>query len=210
DTSLTSNGRGIIPRHTVKGISASVDLKKLNKIIFLTRRDTVVPVVAKLSPLQAAAFFMLGESIETSAGDPAQAGKPRRCVGTNPFIIGPEGAEGNRMQDIIKKNKIEFYLMNTGSTGKKPGSAGIKISVNDSTNTVLAIARGTILWKKDPDWGYEVATTIPCVEVEKLDPRRHYSAEEYQALTEQLRTERIQWLAQFRELRKEIRRAVEK
>ena len=43
---------------------------------------------------------MLGESIETSAGDPTKAGQSKRCVGTNPFIMGPEIEEGLRLKEI--------------------------------------------------------------------------------------------------------------
>ena len=55
--------------------------KKQNKIIFITRRNDIVPPVVKLNPDQALEAFMLGESIETSAGDPTKAGQSKRCVG---------------------------------------------------------------------------------------------------------------------------------
>ena len=47
---------------------------------------------------------MLGESIETSAGDPTKAGQSKRCVGTNPFIMGPEIEEGLRLKEILQNN----------------------------------------------------------------------------------------------------------
>ena len=89
DTTLTSNGRGVVLRKFIHGTDDGIDLPKAHKIIFITRRNDVVPVVAKLTPQQGAAFFMLGESIETSAGDPTKAGQAKREVGTNPLSSGP-------------------------------------------------------------------------------------------------------------------------
>jgi hypothetical protein len=59
-------------------------------MVFITRHNEIVPPVVKLSAEWGAAAFMLGESVETSAGDPSEAGKQRRVVGTNPFIVGSE------------------------------------------------------------------------------------------------------------------------
>ena len=74
DTSITSNGRGVVLRRFIQGTGDGIDLDKANKIVFITRRNDVVPVCARLTSEQAAAYFMLGESIETSAGDPTKAG----------------------------------------------------------------------------------------------------------------------------------------
>src|SRR5574337_867166 len=101
DDTLTSNGRGIMMRDDLSPyISNSINLPPINEmdgliVAFITRRHTVVPLVAKLTSEQAAAAFMLGESIETSAGDPKRVGKSIREVGTNPFIIGDKAYEGN-------------------------------------------------------------------------------------------------------------------
>ena len=103
NTELTSNGRGVILRTDVTGTDDRIDLDKADKIIFITRRDDIIPPVAKLNAEQAAAYFMLGESIETSAGDPTRACESKREVGTNPFMIGRESDEGNRLLHILRK-----------------------------------------------------------------------------------------------------------
>ncbi|MBO8127605.1 MAG: phosphoenolpyruvate carboxykinase (ATP) [Peptococcaceae bacterium] len=207
---LTSNGRGVILRGEVEGTDGNIDLTKADRIVFITRRNDIVPVVAKLSPEQAAAFFMLGESIETSAGDPTRAGQPKRQVGTNPFIIGPEWDEGNRLLDILRANPdIECYLLNTGSIGTRPGKPGIDITIKVSTTIMEQMARGTIKWHRDPEWGYLVPVDVPGIDITPYNPRRYYSAEEYRELTNKLRAERRTWLAKYPGLRKEIITAIE-
>jgi phosphoenolpyruvate carboxykinase (ATP) len=208
---ITGNGRGVILRSDVANTDDTIDLQKANKILFITRRDTIVPIVAKLTHEQAAAYFMLGESIETSAGDPTKAGQSKREVGTNPFIIGPESEEGNRLLDILKSNTdMECYLINTGSVGKNGDKAGTKITIKVTTSVMKHIALDDIEWVQDPDWGYLVPSKIEGIDMEAYDPKRYYTKEEYHKLTEELRAERKQWLAKFPGLRPEIVKAVEK
>lgn len=210
DTELTSNGRGVVQRSEVKGTDDRIDLDCADKVIFITRRDDVVPAVAKLNPEQAAAFFMLGESIETSAGDPTKAGQPKRQVGTNPFIVGAEADEGNRFLEILRRNpNMECYLLNTGSVGKKDDFAGVKITIEHSTTIMKQIARGAIKWTVDPDWGYLVPVEVPGIDYEPLEPRQYYTEDVYQARSDQLRRERRTWLAKYPGLAPEIRAAIE-
>jgi len=199
DYRLTDNGRGVVLRREIKETDEEVDLKRTDAIIFITRRDDVVPPVAKLNQEQATAAFMLGESIETSAGDPTKAGQAVRVVGTNPFIIGPLHEEGHRFLEILKKNsEIECFLLNTGHVGGKVN--GAKITVKDSATILREIARDSITWKHDPHWGYEIAATVPGVDSKKLDPCNYYSDEEYKALVKKLREERKTWMSKFPEL----------
>jgi len=210
DTSLTSNGRGVVLRKFIRGSGDGIDLPKANKIVFITRRNDVVPVCARLSSEQAAAYFMLGESIETSAGDPTKAGQAKREVGTNPFIVGPEADEGNRILQILRANPdMHAYILNTGSIGAKAGSPGEKISIKVSTEIMKQIAKEGIRWEKDPDWGYEVPKDVPGIDLARYDPRRHYSPSEYASLVDKLRAERKEWLAKFPGLDPVIPKAVE-
>jgi phosphoenolpyruvate carboxykinase (ATP) len=212
DTSLTSNGRGVVLRRFIHGTGDGIDLPKANKIVFITRRNDVVPVCARLTPEQAAAYFMLGESIETSAGDPTKAGQAKREVGTNPFIVGPEADEGNRLLSILRENPdMQAYILNTGSIGAREGkSAGEKISIRTSTEIMKQIAKEGIEWETDPDWGYDVPTDVPGVDLEKYTPNSYYSDSEYDALVDKLRGERREWLAKFPGLDPAIPQAVEK
>src|SRR3989338_7953574 len=104
DFRLTSNGRATIQRSDMNNSSAFIDLNHVDQIFFITR-NSLMPPVSRLSKQQATLAFMLGESVESSAGDPTQAGKAVRVVGTNPFIVGPSGMEGDRFYELIEKLK---------------------------------------------------------------------------------------------------------
>lgn len=203
---VTSNGRAVVMRREMDFTDASIDLPFVNIFIFIFRRNDIVPPVAKLTLEQAAAFFMLGESVETSAGDPTQAGKSKRVVGTNPFIIGPEDEEGNRFLEIISKHKdMEVYVMNTGRVG---GENGEKITVLDTTTIITDIVRGSIEWQKDPYWNYLVPKGIPGLKSERFDPLHYYSQKEYEERVKVLKQERINWLNRFENLKPEIRHSL--
>ena len=109
DTSITSNGRGVVLRKYIKGTGEGIDLEKANKIVFITRRNDVVPVCARLTDEQAAAYFMLGESIETSAGDPTKAGQAKREV----VLRFPSSA---RRLPLIFSPRVEFQHANCRNT----------------------------------------------------------------------------------------------
>jgi len=172
-------------------------------VIFITRRSDILPPVARLSPEWAAAAFMLGESVETSAGDPTQAGKALRVVGTNPFIVGSQEAEGNTFLNILRnKPDIQCFLLNTGKVGG--ADRGQKITVKDSVKIIEMIARDRILWQKDDFWGYEVPVQIPGIDLSRFKLDRYYSEEQIQEMSKDLKQERLEWLSQFKRLDKDI------
>lgn len=205
-----TNGRALALRGRLpnSGGEAEVDLPKAHKLVFITRRDTVVPPLARLDRLQAAAFFMLGESIETSAGDASKAGQPKHEVGFNPFIVGPEEEEARRLLDVLEAHpEIEVYLLNTGSVGKgadAPGAdpGGVKIVKDLSSHLLQFVARQApgagSGWVRDPDWGYEVPDSVPgAADYARYDPRKFYSPKTWARLNEELRADRRAYLDQF-------------
>ena len=196
DQSLTSNGRAMVKRSDIAFTDDRIDMDKVHNIIFITRRNDIVPPIAKLTPEWAASAFMLGESIETSAGNPERAGQSLRVVGTNPFIIGSEADEGNQFLKILRKNPdIQCFLLNTGWVGGR--GMGVKISVKDSVKILEMIARDKIKWETDPFWGYEVPSEIPHLDLERFSLENHYTQKDIQELSENLRTERQEWLNRF-------------
>jgi len=203
NTTLTSNGRAMVKRRDIAFTDNKVDLEKVDFIIFINRRYDVLPPVVRLTPEWGAAAFMLGESVETSAGDPTQAGKALRVVGTNPFIVGSEEEEGNILLSILRNNPdIQCFILNTGKVGGT--DRGQKITVQDSAKIIEMIARDKIVWKKDEFWGYEVPVSIPGVELHRFDLSHYYPEEQIKEISEDLKGERLEWLSQFPGLDKDI------
>lgn len=203
NTTLTSNGRGMVKRRDIAFTDDQIDLEKVDCVVFINRRYDVLPPVVRLSREWGAAAFMLGESVETSAGDPAQAGKALRVVGTNPFIVGSEEEEGNIFLNILRNNPdIQCFILNTGKVGGT--DRGQKITVRDSAKIIEMIARDQITWLKDEFWGYEVPVEIPGVDLSRFDLDTYYPEEQRRELAEDLKRERMEWLSQFKGLNRDI------
>ena len=225
DETLTSNGRAIVQREDLGKAGASVDLPpvaELDKLIvaFITRRNTVVPIAAKLTHEQAAAIFMLGESVESSGGDPRRAGESVREVGMNPFIIGDPTAEGNRFFELISRHptKIECYLLNTGGVGEliERHSDGTKVvqqpvtrvQIPEMAAIIRNIARNSIRWEAEPLFGVQVPREVEGVTMDRFALQHFYSREQIIQLAEQLFRERVDFLQQFRGLDPRISAAI--
>lgn len=218
DETLTGNGRGIMQREDLKPyITPTVNLPPVSEVdglivIFITRRNTVAPIASKLTPEQAAAAFMLGESIETSAGDPRRAGESVREVGTNPFVVGSEAEEGNWFYEFVKKHpeKIQCYLLNTGGVGEvvgknDDGSKVVKqevtrVEIPEMAAIIRGIVKGTIEWKAELHFATLVPRKVNGVDMAKFDLSKFYSKNQVDAYVGELKRERIAWLEQFKGL----------
>ena len=101
-------------------------------------------------------------------------------------------------------------MLNTGRVGgddDDPDSK--KIAIEDSGAVVKAIAEGTGQWEADPDFGYGVATSLPGItDAEKLQPRLLYErtgrGDEYRAIVQRLKRERVEFLENYPGLAPEI------
>jgi phosphoenolpyruvate carboxykinase (ATP) len=213
DTNYTSNGRATFPFSVIEAASAE-EIDEAHFLLILNKNENIVPAVAKLEGPQAAAFFMLGETTGTSAGGADEAGKFLRVPGTNPFFPMPHDLQGNRFLELLAEHPLEVYVMNTGRVGgPEDDERSRKVRIKHSSAVVKGIAEGTIEWERDPDFGYLVASSVPGIdETEILQPRRLYSEQgrddEYRALVERFKAERVEFLEKFPSLSEEIVSAV--
>jgi phosphoenolpyruvate carboxykinase (ATP) len=217
DITLTENGRAIIQRDDLGADkSENVNLPPLDEldgmiIIFITRRNTVIPIASKLTLEQAATAFMLGESIETSAGDPRRAGESVREVGTNPFIVGEEACEGNWFFDFLKRHgdEVQCYLLNTGGVGevrenRKDGNKILKQALRMEIPEIAAVIRGivrnSVEWTRNPYFDTLVPVNVNGLQMAKFDLSKFYSQEQINAYVNKLKAERLAWLKKFENL----------
>ena len=212
DTSYTQNGRAVFRMSDIEGAGDARSIKKADILLILNRNENVIPAVARLSGVQAAAYFMLGETRGTSAGGAEEAGRFLRIPGTNPFFPLAHSLQGNRLLEIMKANPMEVYLMNTGWIGGgEDDPRGLEVKIRHSSAVVRGIAEGTIHWDRDPDFGYEVASLVQGIEGDDerlLRPRELYRQQgrldEYRAIVERLRGERRDYMKAFPLLDRDI------
>lgn len=189
---LTTNGRASVRRADLPNAADDINLDAVDHVFFITR-NPLMPPIAKLAPEEGAAAFMLGESIQTSAGDPDRAGEAIRVVGTNPFIIGSKGEEGNRFLGLVKANDIRCYLINTGDVGGKKD-----ITVRDTVALLRGVARGAINWRFDDQLALHIPQAVPGIDVESFYPPDY--VDDYESNLETLRADRRQFLESFPDL----------
>jgi phosphoenolpyruvate carboxykinase (ATP) len=198
DGSLTENGRASILRSDLPNATDYIDLEQTHQIFFITR-NPLMPPVARLTSEEAAAAFMLGESIETSAGDPTRAGEPIRVVGTNPFIIGPEGEEGNRFLDLIQNAGIECFVINTGEVGSENPKS---VRIEHSVSILREIAKGNIEWELDDNIGLEIPVEVPGMDIKEFYPPDYFK--NYNEILGYLKKERKEYLLKFPTLQEKL------
>ncbi len=204
----TKNGRVVIPMKDIKNAGDSLHLPNSSAIGVLNRNQNIIPGVVKFStPEQAAAYFMLGETTGTSAGGSSEAGKSLRSPFTNPFFPLKHYEQAHRYLELVKSMpEVLNFMMNTGWIGgtaadEKEGKA-LKVKIPHSSAILKALAEDTVVWKMDPDFGYEIAepSSIPDVPKEILNPvlfyEKHNRLSEYKDWVERLKKERLEFLSQ--------------
>lgn len=226
DLSLGGNGRAVIPRSSFgQHVGGDINLPALDQldgmvVAFITRRMTVLPLASRLTPEQAAAAFMLGESVETTAGDPRRAGESVRVVGTNPFLIGSEADEGNWFYDFVKNNetKVQCYLLNTGGVGEilerdEQGRATVRqpvtrVPIPEMSALIRGILRNAVQWGPDPLFGAEVPLSVDGLDLAKYALTNFYTPDQIQEYAARLKEERRAHLSAFPGLNPQILEAV--
>jgi len=201
DTSYTKNGRTTWPFKYVDPWPAT-GIPPAEFLLILNRNENIVPAVARLDREQAVAYFMLGETTGTSAGGKDEEGKFLRVPGTNPFFPRNMADMGNRMLELLDGHELKVFVLNTGRVGGTDEETSKKVIIPHSSAIVQAIVEDTIEWQTDPDFGYEVAASVPGIDdIEILQPRRLYERQgrlaEYEAMVARLKRERREYLTSF-------------
>ncbi|TMD41994.1 MAG: phosphoenolpyruvate carboxykinase [Chloroflexi bacterium] len=214
DASYTQNGRATFGLEALGWYEDARNIGPVDVLLILNRNENIIPGVARLDSEHAAAYFMLGETQGTSAGGKDEMGKALRVPGTNPFFPLRHEQQGNRFLELHRSRPFEVYLMNTGRVGGPEDEANSKkVTIEYSSAIVKTIAEGTISWTRDPDFGYDVAETVPGIDdIEVLQPKRLYQrtgrSDDYQRWVEQLKQERVAEFKKYPGLDAEIVAAV--
>ncbi|MGB3416500.1 MAG: phosphoenolpyruvate carboxykinase [Mesorhizobium sp.] len=176
DGSLTENTRCAYPLDFIPNASAAGHAGHPKNIILLTADAFgVMPPVAKLSPAQAMYHFLSGYTAKV-AGTEKGVTEPEAtfstCFGA-PFMPRHPSEYGELLRDLIARHNVDCWLVNTGWTGGAYG-AGKRMPIK-ATRALLAAALDGSLnkasFRTDPNFGFEVPTSVPGVDSSILDPR---------------------------------------
>ncbi len=174
----TSNGRAVILRRDFMHASRYIDVDRIDNLILITR-GPLTPAISRLTRDQAAALMIVGQAMESSAGDPTQAGRIRSEFFYDPFVAGDRAKHANMFYEIIRGiPHLNYYLLNTGGIGAGERYMGIRL---ESTMAILdSLLRGDLEDWVDSPTGFEVPRAIEYVDDIYLHPEKLYSRTEFE------------------------------
>ena len=182
----TSNGRAVILRKDFMHSSPYIDVDRIDNIIIITR-GPLIPAISKLTREQAVALMVLGQAMESSAGDPTKAGKIRSEFFYDPFLAGDKAEHANVFYEVVKNlPHVNYYLINTAGIGEK-GSGNYKdIRVGHTMSILESLFRGDFADWVDSPSGFKVPAKMAAVDDILVHPEKIYSREEFEQKQKEL------------------------
>ncbi len=173
----TSNGRAVVLRRDFMHASSYIDVDRVDNLVLITR-GPLIPAISKLTREQATALMVLGQAMESSAGDPTQAGTIRSEFFYDPFVAGNLAEHANRFYEIIKGlPHLNYYLINTGGIGEGEHYRDIRL---EATIGILdSLLRGGLEDWIDSPTGFKVPRAIRVVDDIYLHPEKLYTLAEF-------------------------------
>lgn len=180
----TSNGRAVIPRKYFLHASSFINVEQVDNLILITR-GTLIPAISKLTHEQAVALMVLGQAMESSAGDPTQAGKIRSEFFYDPFVVGDLAQHANIFYEITKRlPHMNYYLINTGGIGDDEHYIDIRLEI--TMGILDSLLRGGLEdWAESPA-GFQVPRAIRVVDDIFLHPEKLFSRNEFEEKQKEL------------------------
>lgn len=180
----TSNGRAVILRRDFMHASPYIDVDRIDNLLLITR-GPLIPAISKLTLEQATALMIVGQAMESSAGDPTRAGQIRSEFFYDPFVAGDRAEHANRFYEILRGlPHMSYYLLNTGGVGEGPHYKDIKL---EHTMGILdSLLRGGLEDWIDSPTGFKVPKAIRTVDDIYLHPEKLYSKDEFERKQKEL------------------------
>jgi phosphoenolpyruvate carboxykinase (ATP) len=176
---VTSNSRAVIQRRDFLHASLHIDVESVDNLVLITR-GPLIPAIAKLTLEQAVGLMILGQAMESSAGDPTKAGNIRTEFFYDPFMAGDKAEHANLFYEILKgQPQMQYYLMNTGGIGG--GQRYAKIQLEHTLMILDSLIRGGMEEWIDSPSGFKVPASVASVDDSYFHPERLYSTDEFEA-----------------------------
>jgi phosphoenolpyruvate carboxykinase (ATP) len=176
DASLTQNTRCAYPLHYISNASdTGLGGHPKNVVMLTCDAFGVLPPIARLSPAQAMYHFLSGFTAKV-AGTEKGVSEPQptfsTCFGA-PFMPRRPEVYGALLRDKIARHGARCWLVKTGWTGGGFGS-GRRMPIRATRALLTAALDGSLnqtVFRRDPNFGFEVPVAVPGVEPALLDPR---------------------------------------
>jgi phosphoenolpyruvate carboxykinase (ATP) len=192
----TSNGRAVIERRDFMHAGNDINAERIDNLFIITRGN-IIPAIAKLNHEQAAAFMVLGQSMESSAGDPTQAGKIKNVFFYDPFLAGDCAEHANIFYDILKNNShINCYLLNTGYVGEAYSHRDITLA--NTMGILDSVLRGGLEdWEMSPGTGLLIPCSVREVDSILMRPEKLFGASDFEARQQTLDQQRAEFMDRY-------------
>jgi phosphoenolpyruvate carboxykinase (ATP) len=202
----TTNGRAVIRRKDFMHASPYIDVDRVDNLILITR-GPLIPAISKLTLEQAVALMVLGQAMESSAGDPTQAGKIRSEFFYDPFVAGDKAAHANRFYEILKGlPQANYYLLNTGGIGTRAMGTSESdeeirhyrdIKLEDTLAILDSLLRGGLENWIDSPTGFKVPGAVRYLDNIYSHPEKLYTKSEFEEQQKALTRTRHEVVEQF-------------
>jgi len=191
----TSNGRAVILRKDFMHASPYIDVDRVDNLILITR-GPLIPAISKLTLEQAVALMVIGQAMESSAGDPTRAGRIRSEFFYDPFVAGNRAEHANIFYEILRGlPHVNYYLLNTGGIGVggidtvELGEEGTRyrdIRLEHTMAILDSLLRGGLEDWLDSPTGFKVPKAVRHVDDIYFHPEKLYSKIEFEEKQKEL------------------------